>query len=136
MDIKAISTADMVKEYMDANGISGKTLANTSGVSARTVYRFLNNESRLSKKIAEGLHSLIPEISLDFLMTYDAKYQLQKPTDNIRENVRKTVAVTCNKTKSVRKYCTIPLWLCLEAEKANINFSKTLQNALKRELGR
>lgn len=37
--------------------------------------------------------------------------------------------------RAVRKNCTIPSWLCYEAEKANINFSQTLQNALKNELG-
>ncbi len=36
--------------------------------------------------------------------------------------------------RSVKKNCTIPGWLCYEAEKANINFSHALQNALKREL--
>ena len=34
----------------------------------------------------------------------------------------------------VKKNCTIPSWLCYEAEKANINFSQVLQNALKHEL--
>ena len=39
-----------------------------------------------------------------------------------------------NETKVVKKNCTIPSWLCYEAEKANINFSQVLQSALKREL--
>ena len=39
-----------------------------------------------------------------------------------------------NETKVVKKNCTIPSWLCYEAEKANINFSQALQSALKREL--
>lgn len=34
----------------------------------------------------------------------------------------------------VKKNCTLPSWLCYEAEKANINFSQALQTALKREL--
>lgn len=36
--------------------------------------------------------------------------------------------------KVVKKNCTLPSWLCYEAEKANINFSQVLQNALKHEL--
>lgn len=36
--------------------------------------------------------------------------------------------------RSVKKNCTLPSWLCYEAEKANINFSAVLQAALKREL--
>ncbi len=39
-----------------------------------------------------------------------------------------------NEAKVVKKNCTLPSWLCYEAEKANINFSQVLQAALKREL--
>ena len=39
-----------------------------------------------------------------------------------------------NEMRTVKKNCTLPGWLCYEAEKANINFSQALQNALKREL--
>lgn len=39
-----------------------------------------------------------------------------------------------NDIKFVRKNCTIPNWLCIEAEKANINFSALLQKALRNEL--
>ena len=36
--------------------------------------------------------------------------------------------------KSVKKTLTIPMWLNLQAEDANINFSQLLQRALKEEL--
>ena len=39
-----------------------------------------------------------------------------------------------NELKVVKKNCTLPSWLCYEAEKANINFSQVLQAALKNEL--
>lgn len=39
-----------------------------------------------------------------------------------------------NEIKVVKKNCTLPSWLCYEAEKANINFSHVLQDALKQEL--
>ena len=39
-----------------------------------------------------------------------------------------------NEVKTIKKNCTIPSWLCYEAEKANINFSQVLQAALKKEL--
>ena len=39
-----------------------------------------------------------------------------------------------NELRTVKKNCTLPSWLCYEAEKANINFSQALQSALKREL--
>ena len=37
--------------------------------------------------------------------------------------------------RSVKKNCTLPSWLNEQAEKANINFSASLQIALKEELG-
>ena len=39
-----------------------------------------------------------------------------------------------NEIKTVKKNCSLPSWLCFEAEKAHINFSQALQNALKAEL--
>ena len=39
-----------------------------------------------------------------------------------------------NDMRAIRKNCTIPSWLSYEAEKAGINFSATLQAALKQEL--
>ncbi len=40
-----------------------------------------------------------------------------------------------NDMRSVKKNCTIPSWLNFAAEQAGINFSATLQAALKKELG-
>lgn len=40
-----------------------------------------------------------------------------------------------NDLKTVKKNCTIPSWLCYEAEKMNINFSAVLQEALKIKMG-
>ena len=53
----------------------------------------------------------------------EAKRKAEKDV-NFTEYRRKT------DNKSVKKNCTIPYWLSIEAEKANINFSKTLQEAL------
>jgi predicted RNase H-like HicB family nuclease len=39
-----------------------------------------------------------------------------------------------NDMRAVKKNCTIPSWLSFEAERAGVNFSATLQTALKREL--
>jgi predicted RNase H-like HicB family nuclease len=39
-----------------------------------------------------------------------------------------------NDLRTVKKNCTIPSWLSYEAEKAGVNFSAILQNALKQEL--
>ena len=40
-----------------------------------------------------------------------------------------------NLNKSIKKTLTIPEWLNFEAKKKNINFSQTLQDALKEKLG-
>ena len=118
---------------MDANDVSVKALSEASGLSERTVYRFLGDEGKLSKRIAQGLNSLIPEISLEFLMTYDAKYQLQKNTQQKRIKEAKTQVKSTNST--VRKNVTIPRYLNDRAEQAGINFSQLLQSALKQQLG-
>lgn len=39
-----------------------------------------------------------------------------------------------NDMRTVKKNCTIPSWLNVEAERAGVNFSAVLQAALKREL--
>lgn len=39
-----------------------------------------------------------------------------------------------NDMRFVKKNCTIPNWLCREAELAGLNFSQVLQSAIKREL--
>jgi predicted RNase H-like HicB family nuclease len=39
-----------------------------------------------------------------------------------------------NEAKAVKKTLTIPMWLNERAERANVNFSQTLQKALKEEL--
>lgn len=40
----------------------------------------------------------------------------------------------CHDNKAIKKTLTIPNWLNVKAESANLNFSKILQEALKKEL--
>lgn len=79
MDIKLISTGKMIMTYLVENGYKITDLVDSAcGVSSRKIYRFLNGEGRISIPIAEGVHRLINEISVDFLLSYDAKYVYQK----------------------------------------------------------
>lgn len=39
-----------------------------------------------------------------------------------------------NDMRSVKRNCTVPSWLCFEAERAGLNFSAVLQKALKEAL--
>jgi predicted RNase H-like HicB family nuclease len=41
-----------------------------------------------------------------------------------------------NDNRAVKKNCTLPAWLCKEAEDAGINFSKVLQDALQNLLNK
>lgn len=64
-----------------------------------------------AEKIQEEFNDLISLVDVDF-----AEYRRK------------------NENRVVKKNCTLPSWLCYEAEKANVNFSQILQSALKREL--
>ena len=76
------STACLIGEFMSANNISVKQLAETSKVSTRTIYRILNDEAKLNRNVAFGLNKILPDVSPSFLMRYDAGYQTQKHTNN------------------------------------------------------
>lgn len=64
-----------------------------------------------SAKIQAGENDIITLVDVDFT-------EYRKKVDN----------------RSVKKNCTIPYWLDVEAEKAGINFSKVLQEALMKKL--
>lgn len=74
---RIIDTGTVIKSYLDENEITITQLSDASDVSIKTIYRVLNNQSKLTYKVASGINKLIPEISIDFLMSYDAKYQVQ-----------------------------------------------------------
>jgi len=78
MITKLLSTGQIISAYLEANDLNIFDLAKASGVEAKTIYRLINDESKVSYKVVQGMNKLIPGISLDFLVSYDAKYQLQK----------------------------------------------------------
>lgn len=80
MTTKMLSTGQIIAAYLENNGKDIFELAKASQVEAKTIYRLINDETKLSIKVAFGMNMLIPEISPEFLVTYDAKYQLQKET--------------------------------------------------------
>lgn len=65
-----------------------------------------------TKEVESGADDTVTLVDVDF-----AEYR--KKVDN----------------KAVKKNCTIPYWLNVEAEKAGINYSKVLQDAIMRVLG-
>lgn len=78
MGFEYASTGKIVKMYIDENGFNASDLANASNVSIRTIIRLYNDETPLSFNVAVGLNKLIPEISTDFIVSYDSKYQFYK----------------------------------------------------------
>lgn len=95
--------------------------------------------------LAEAMEMARDAIGLIGVDMEDDKEPLPEPTPLESVKVEKGDLVTLidvdfseyrrkNETRVVKKNCTLPSWLCYEAEKANINFSQVLQAALKREL--
>jgi len=82
-----LDTGKIIETYLEENNITIDQLKDVCGVSSRTIIRVLKGESKLSYEIAKGINTLIPEISIEFLITYDAKYQLQKKQYEEENNV-------------------------------------------------
>lgn len=100
-----------------------------------------NTQGKTTAEAMEMARDLIGILGID--MQDDGK---ELPTATAIENVhpgKGTVTLVDvdfdeyrrkNEMRSVKKNCTIPSWLNYEAEKAHINFSSVLQNALMKEL--
>lgn len=94
MGLNIASTGSIIRMYLEANNISALEVSEASGVSLRTVIRVLNDERPLDYDIAYGIHALIPDIEIDFLMNYNLKYQLQKKTiekENFNVDINKVI---------------------------------------------
>ena len=66
------STGEMIAWFLDNNDLTINQLAEASGVTPKTVYRVINEEAKLSNKIALGLHKLLPGIKIEDIVAYDA----------------------------------------------------------------
>ncbi|MBQ0014322.1 MAG: type II toxin-antitoxin system HicB family antitoxin [Oscillospiraceae bacterium] len=95
--------------------------------------------------ITEAIEMARDAIGIMGIDMEDDKKKLPEPTAFDRIKLKSNEFITLvdvdfyeyrrkNETKVVKKNCTLPSWLCYEAEKANINFSQLLQNAIKEEL--
>jgi len=98
------------------------------------------------KDLAEALYMAEDMISLASWHMTEEGQKLPEPTplENLSqaEGVINTLIMADiaaykakHDNKAVRKNLTIPNWLNVEAEKAHINFSQVLQEALKSKLG-
>ena len=66
---------------------------------------------------------------------YSEKYELEEGGQVILIDVDFEQYRRENDSRAIRKNCTVPYWLCVKADEANLNYSKVLQKALKQELG-
>lgn len=80
-------TNEMITDYLEANGKTIDDLIKASNKSKTTIYRFLAGEGKLTYDIAEAVHKLIPEISVEFLMTAELKNNLKLKEIEERNNV-------------------------------------------------
>lgn len=93
---------------------------------------------------ADALYMARDAVSLKGVDLLEDKKDVPEPSElnsiDAGENTKLLVDVDFEKyrreysTKSVRKNCTIPEWLNDAASEAGLNFSKVLQDGLKREL--
>lgn len=60
---------------------------------------------------------------------------IRPPENSFTSLVETDLTTQMSKMKSVKKTLTIPMWMNEMAESKGINFSQTLQNALKSQLG-
>ena len=98
------------------------------------------------ENIADAMNMARDAISVTAIADEDINIPVPEPSDisEIKPEKNDTVIVvdvdfeTYRKeldNRSVKKYCSIPAWLCERAEKAGINFSQTLQDALIKIVG-
>ena len=109
-----------------------------------TVYIPDFNANTQGNDLAEAIEMARDAIGIMGIDMEDDKKALPEPssTANFKVNENELVSLVDvdfseyrrkNEMKVVKKNCTLPSWLCYEAEKANINFSQVLQAALTKE---
>lgn len=83
-----------------------------------------------SEALSLHLYSMIEDG--DAIPTATRPERIEAPPGGFVSLVRTNLAMIQARTRStfVRKNCTVPQWMALQAEKANINFSQVLQDAL------
>ena len=103
------------------------------------------NANTQGNDLAEAIEMARDAIGIMGIDMEDDKKPLHEPSSTADFKVKENELVSLvdvdfseyrkkNEMKVVKKNCTLPSWLCYEAEKANINFSQILQVALKKEL--
>lgn len=102
---------------------------NTQGETIEDGYRMAFDALGIVLSNMEEEHLAIPKASAPQDIKLEEGQYVVVIEFNMAEYKRRTGS------QAVKKTLSIPSWLNVEAEKAGINFSATLQNALKERLG-
>ena len=92
-------------------------------------------EAIFMSRDAIGINGLqLEDEGKELPIPFSAKYQKEKDDIETLVEVDFTEYRRKHDNRTVKKNCTIPYYLNVEAEKAGINFSRLLQEALKQKL--
>ncbi|MCD8118373.1 MAG: type II toxin-antitoxin system HicB family antitoxin [Lachnospiraceae bacterium] len=112
-----------------------------------------NEEGKPKGTIADAMKMARDAIGLEYIALEDIGKDITPPSDISSVDVKKGTFVDCGQgflsmvdvdvteyrkradNRTVRRNVTLPNWLNVEAERAHINVSKTLQEALMVKLG-
>ena len=83
-----VNTGRIIKEYLDARGISQKELSARIGVSEKHISNLLKGKSRLTEEMALKLEYVMPEVSASYWLNYEQKYREKLARDERRCNLK------------------------------------------------
>lgn len=70
-----VAPGEVIKEYLDARGLTQKEVSKRIGVSERHLSKMLNGKTRLTEEMALKLEKLMPDVPASFWLNYEVKYQ-------------------------------------------------------------
>lgn len=70
-----VPTGRIIKEYLEARGISQKDLSHRIDVSEKHISNLLNGKARLTEDMALKLERVMPDVSAGYWLNYEAKYR-------------------------------------------------------------
>ncbi len=85
-----ISTGEVLREYLNANNISQKGLAEKLGCSEKYLSNLMNGKAKMTEKIAIGLEGIFKDVKAIFWMNIEAEYRISLARENaivVPENI-------------------------------------------------
>ena len=101
MNIRIIPTGKLIKEYLKANQLTQRDLAQASGHSAAHVNLALKGKKKIPEWLAKALTQLMPETKKDFWLAYSERYAQQCKEDE--RQLRRLGYPQCDKAHRLSK---------------------------------